>query len=48
MKEYARQYNEMAEEVNDAVKEGSKNAFSLLTALMNVLSAVWIALKNLI
>ncbi len=45
--EYARQYNEIAEEVNEDVDTASKNSFSLFTALAAVLSAIWIVLKNL-
>ena len=44
---YARQYNEIAENVNEDVAEASKNAFSIFAALSAVLSALWLALKNL-
>ncbi len=45
--EYVREYNRIAEGVNDDVKEASKNGFSLFAALSAVLSAIWFALKNL-
>ena len=47
LKGYARQYNQAVEEVGRDVEETSKNAFSLFAALSAVLSAIWLALKNL-
>ncbi|MBO4538824.1 MAG: hypothetical protein J5781_00995, partial [Clostridia bacterium] len=45
--ECVREYNRLAEEVNEDVEETTKNAFSLFAALSVVCSALWVALKNL-
>ena len=44
---YVREYNRLAEEVNEDVAEASKNAFSLIAALAAVCSALWVALKKI-
>ena len=44
---YARRYNEIAENVNNDIDAAAKNSFSLFSLLSQVLSAVWIALKDL-
>ena len=44
---YAKQYNEIAESTNDDIDMATKNTFSLLSLVSGILSAIWIALKDL-
>lgn len=44
---YARQYNEIAEDVNEDVDNATKNLFPFLALFSAILSAVLFALKNL-